>query len=76
MGSKGKGFRNHLICLFLLFSLTACGEKGINYSTLDFTDLISRAKKEGQVVSLGMHDGWPTGQKMWDDLDLYYGLKD
>jgi hypothetical protein len=25
--------------------------------------LIGRAQKEGQVISLGMHDGWPTGQK-------------
>lgn len=76
MASQGKTFRKCLICFSLLVVLVACGEKGINYSTLDFTTLVGRAKKEGEVISLGMHDGWPTGQKMWDDMDLYYGLKD
>lgn len=76
MVPPGKAFRKHLICFSLLFALAACGEVGTNYPTLDFTTLISRAKKEGQVVSLGMHDGWPTGQKIWDDLNLYYGLQD
>jgi putative spermidine/putrescine transport system substrate-binding protein len=76
MFSQGKVFRKCLMCFSMVFVLVACGEKGVNYPTLDFTTLISKAKKEGQVVSIGMHDGWPTGQKMWDDLDLYYGLKD
>ncbi|OPZ35788.1 MAG: hypothetical protein BWY98_00626 [Tenericutes bacterium ADurb.BinA155] len=76
MVRHGKAFRKYLGCFSLLFALAACGEVGINYPTLDFTSLISRAKKEGQIVSVGMHDGWPTGQKIWDDLNLYYGLKD
>src|SRR5574344_153043 len=76
MVRHGKAFRKYLGCFSLLFALAACSEKGINYSTVDFITLIGQAKKEGQVVSVGMHDGWPTGQKMWDDLDLYYGLKD
>ena len=76
MVPQGKVFSKCLICFSTLFALVACGENGINYSTLDFTALISRAKKEGQVVSLGMHDGWPTGQNMWDDLELFYGIKD
>lgn len=76
MVSKGKTFRKCLLFFSLLMVLVACSEKGINYSTVDFITLIGQAKKEGQVVSLGMHDGWPTGQKMWDDLSLYYGLKD
>ena len=36
--------------------LIGCSEKGINYSTLDYTTLVSKAKKEGKVVSLGMHE--------------------
>jgi putative spermidine/putrescine transport system substrate-binding protein len=76
MAAQAKALRKYLGCFSLLFALAACGEVGVNYPTLDFTTLISRAKKEGQVISVGMHDGWPTGQKMWDDLNLYYGLKD
>jgi putative spermidine/putrescine transport system substrate-binding protein len=70
-----KKIRNSLF-FSLFFVLNGCSEKGINYPTLDYTTLVSQAKKEGKVVSLGMHDGWPTGQKMWDDLSLYYGLQD
>jgi len=76
MVSKGKRIRNYLVFLSIFFVLIGCSEKGINYSTLDYTTLVSKAKKEGKVVSLGMHDGWPTGQKMWDDISLYYGLQD
>jgi putative spermidine/putrescine transport system substrate-binding protein len=74
--SQGKKLYKQPLLFSLFFILTACSGKGINYSTLDFTTLIGKAEKEGQVISLGMHDGWPTGQKMWDDLNLYYGLKD
>lgn len=76
MVSQGEYLRKYLRFFSLFFVLAACSQQGIDYATLDFTSLIGRAKKEGQVVSLGMHDGWPTGQKMWDDLNLYYGLKD
>lgn len=68
--------RRSIFFFSLFFILSGCGEKGINYSTLDYTALIGKARQEGKVVSLGMHDGWPTGQKMWDDLSLYYGLQD
>jgi putative spermidine/putrescine transport system substrate-binding protein len=74
--SKRKRSRRCLIFFSLFLVLTGCGEKGVTYPTLDYTTLVGKAKKEGQVVSLGMHDGWPTGQKMWDDLNLYYGLQD
>jgi putative spermidine/putrescine transport system substrate-binding protein len=76
MAAQAKALRKYLGCFSLLFALAACGEVGVNYPTLDFTTLISRAKKEGTVISVGMHDGWPTGQKIWDDLSLYYGLQD
>lgn len=76
MISKNKNIRNVLFFFSLPFFLAGCGGKGVNYSTLDYTQLISKAKKEGKVVSVGMHDGWPTGQRMWDDLSLYYGLQD
>jgi putative spermidine/putrescine transport system substrate-binding protein len=76
MVSQGQKFRQFLVFFSLFFVLLACSEKGVNYSTLDFTSLIGQAKKEGKIISVGMHDGWPTGQKMWDDLDLYYDIKD
>jgi putative spermidine/putrescine transport system substrate-binding protein len=74
--SKGRRIRRYLIVFSLFLAVPSCAEKGLTYPTLDYTTLIGKAEKEGQVVSLGMHDGWPTGQKMWDDLNLYYGLQD
>lgn len=76
MPSQGTRTRKYLLFLVVCSILAACSQKGINYPTLDYTSLIGKAKKEGKVISLGMHDGWPTGQKMWDDLSLYYGLSD
>jgi putative spermidine/putrescine transport system substrate-binding protein len=76
MSFKGKNIRK-IVLIFSLFALLGgCSQKGVNFSTLDYTSLIGKAKKEGKIVSLGMHDGWPTGQKMWDDLQLFYGLQD
>lgn len=41
----------------------------------DLTKLITAAKKEGQVYSVGMPDSWANWKGTWQDLEKEYGLK-
>lgn len=54
------------ICVCLMGSL-------LNASNID--DIISKAKAEGEVNSVGMPDSWANWKDTWADLKSKYGLK-
>ncbi|MGC5328031.1 ABC transporter substrate-binding protein [Brevibacillus sp. SYSU BS000544] len=41
---------------------------------LSLEEITDMAKKEGQVVSVGMPDGWANWKGTWEDLNKKYGL--
>ncbi|MGG2094019.1 ABC transporter substrate-binding protein [Bacillus sp. S13(2024)] len=49
--------------------------KAIDYNKLSLQEIVDKAKKEGEVNSVGMPDAWANWKGTWDDLNKEYGLK-
>ncbi|MGL4818956.1 MAG: ABC transporter substrate-binding protein, partial [Bacilli bacterium] len=44
-------------------------------ATLTLEEITTKAKEEGEVVSVGMPDTWANWKDTWADLEKEYGLK-
>ncbi|MCR4432101.1 MAG: extracellular solute-binding protein [Tepidanaerobacteraceae bacterium] len=72
-----------LISVFLLIcalQLAGCGHgktggKSEAPAAQSLEEIINLAKKEGQIVSVGMPDTWANWKDTWKDLEEKYGLK-
>lgn len=51
------------------------GNEGLDTSKLTLDQIIEKAKKEGEVNSVGMPDSWANWVQTWQDLNTKYGLK-
>ncbi|MEB3102189.1 ABC transporter substrate-binding protein [Ferviditalea candida] len=63
----------------LAVSLAACGgnkeaASTVDASKLSLQDVESKAKQEGQVVSVGMPDSWANWKDTWADMKTKYNL--
>lgn len=69
-----------LLGIFVLGALAGCGaEKEIETAAVKepvtLEEIISAAKDEGEVNSVGMPDSWANWKGTWEDLSTEYGLK-
>ncbi|MCD8914646.1 ABC transporter substrate-binding protein [Staphylococcus sp. IVB6181] len=59
--------------------LAACGNdssnKSVDLNKEGEKTVVEKAKKEGQVNSLGMPDTWANWKETWSDIDKKYGIK-
>ena len=84
---KKRAFTMALLMSALTVGLVGCGSGKEGTSTesttankipqkeLSLGEIESQAKKEGQVVSLGMPDGWANWKQTWADLQTKYGIR-
>lgn len=82
-----KGIKNQLsmglMLSLLVLLLAACGNSAkADESTngnagtkeLSLTEIESKAKEEGSVISVGMPDSWANWKDTWSDMSSKYGL--
>ncbi|MET3291138.1 UNVERIFIED_CONTAM: putative spermidine/putrescine transport system substrate-binding protein [Brevibacillus sp. OAP136] len=86
--SKMKALQATLLMGVLTLGITGCGNgttppassTGAATATdnpqkeLSLEEITNLAKKEGQVVSVGMPDGWANWKDTWNDVTSKYGL--
>ncbi|PZD97044.1 ABC transporter substrate-binding protein [Paenibacillus sambharensis] len=62
----------------LAFGLAGCSKETsgstIDGNSLSLEEITTKAKEEGQVVSVGMPDSWANWVETWADLKAEYGL--
>lgn len=79
---KAKLVLNTALVMGFVTLVTGCGSAQDNTSSpkpiatenLSLDEITKQAKKEGQVVSVGMPDGWANWKGTWNDLKTKYGL--
>lgn len=67
-------------CLASLFLVAGCGDKKEDKSAAansndSIQTITEKAKKEGQIASVGMPDTWANWVDTWDALEKKYGIK-
>lgn len=68
--------------LLLTSALVGCGATAVKSTddnskvstNLKLDDIISKAKQEGKVVSVGMPDTWANWKDTWNDISKKYGI--
>ncbi len=71
-----------MLILLLILDLVGCSltvKKSADNSSkvstnLKLDDIISKAKQEGKVVSVGMPDTWANWKDTWNDISKKYGI--
>jgi len=67
-----------LASIIVTTSLVGCGKKSEQAKTIkqniSLSELTTLAKKEGQVVSVGMPDSWANWKGTWNDLKVKYSI--
>lgn len=69
-----------LLGIFVLGALAGCGaEKEVETAAVKepvtLEEIITAAKREGEVNSVGMPDSWANWKGTWEDINTKYGLK-
>ena len=70
-----------MIGMLTLGALAGCsnGEENTSQAAVDANDsletIVEKAKKEGEVASVGMPDTWANWVGTWEDLDKKYQIK-
>ena len=69
-----------LLGIFVLGALAGCGaEKEVETAAVKepvtLEEIITAAKSEGEVNSVGMPDSWANWKGTWEDINTKYGLK-
>lgn len=76
--------RKRLGCIFLtviLILATGCSpardggkRNGIDLNSLELDEIVSKAKEDGRINSVGMPDGWANWEGIWEGIEEKYGL--
>lgn len=53
---------------------SAAAAPEVDYNEMSLEDLITQAKEEGEVNSVGMPDTWANWVETWEDLEAEYGI--
>lgn len=68
-----------ILCSSLMLSFTGCGEKTTNSQVSSenksIKEITELAKKEGEVISVGMPDSWANWKGTWEGITSEYGIK-
>ncbi|MBQ0146002.1 MAG: extracellular solute-binding protein [Lachnospiraceae bacterium] len=68
-----------LAIIILMAAISVCSCKGpeasgCNPDSMTLDEIISEAKKEGHIESVGMPDSWANWGKMWNEYSEKYGI--
>lgn len=77
---KMKFMKNAAVITTMILLLTGCGSSGnktaeVDLNALSLDEIVSKAKEEGEVNSVGMPDDWANWADTWQGISETYGLQ-
>lgn len=60
-----------------LTALTGCGSKeteAVDYNSLSFEEILTKAKEEGRIDSVAMPDTWANWIETWEEINSEYSI--
>ena len=68
-----------VVSFAFLLILAGCSDvkasSTVDLNALSLNELIEKAKKDGEIQSVGMPDDWANWEETWADIKMLYGLK-
>lgn len=67
------------VLLILILVISGCtskakGNDDLNLNDMTLEEITEKAKKEGEIQSVGMPDGWANWKETWQDIEKIYSI--
>ena len=63
-----------IVCLSFGLIGSSIAESSDDLSNLTLEELITKAKEEGHIESVGMPEGWAAWERSWAAIEAKYGI--